>query len=247
MKNVAILVLGVLVSQLSFAQRDGGVGETEFKFGLKGAANIGFTVPGTKSIKANGTKMGFAYGVMGDFYFNPNYALSTELLISQINTKLQLNNLPQRFVEDKDSTVVNDLEYTYNLQYVEIPLSMKFRTKEIGNITYWGNFGFSPSILLTAKATIEGNIPQVIKDLDPVGYGVNDNEGDAFTTDNFEDKVFLFRFPLIVGGGIEYKMAGSTSLYGGLRYANSFTDILVKEKDANAKNNYVSINVGVFF
>ncbi len=239
MKNVTILLLGVLVSQLSFAQ-------SEFRFGLKGAANIGWISAGTKNVESNGTKLGFAYGIMGDYYFRPNYGVTTELLISQINGKLEVLT-PQRFVGDT-SQAVNSLKYTYDLQYIEIPISMKFRTKEIGNITYWGNFGFSPGFLLNAKASIaEEGLPASIVLKDPTDFLVNDNEGDDFTTDNFDDRVFLFRFPLIIGGGIEYKMAGSTSLHAGVRFTNSFTDILVKDKDVTAKNNYVALTVGVLF
>jgi hypothetical protein len=239
MKNVTILVLGVLLSQISFAQ-------SEFRFGLKGAANIGWIGAGTKNVENGGTKLGFAYGIMGDYYFKPNYGVTTEILISQINGKLDVLS-PQRFLSDT-ATLVPRLGYTYNLQYIEIPVSMKFRTKEIGNMTYWGNFGFSPGFLLTARATIdEDGLPASIKLKDPSDFLVNDNEGDDFTTDNFDDRVFLFRFPLIIGGGIEYKMAGSTSLHAGVRFTNSFTDILVKDKDVTAKNNYFAITVGVLF
>lgn len=239
MRNVAILILGMVISQLSFAQ-------TEFRFGLKGAANIGWITPGTKNIENGGSKLGFAYGIMGDYYFKPNYGLSVELLLSQINGKMDVVS-PQKFNIDTTGTVVTDMTYTYNLQYMEIPVSMKFRTKEIGNMTYWGNFGFSPSFLIKAKASISGTLPNAVVLKDPNEFNVNDNEGDDFTTDNFNDRVFLFRFPLIIGGGVEYKMAGSTSLQAGLRFTNSFTDMLVKDDDVNAKNNYLAISVGVLF
>ena len=125
---------------------------------------------------------------------------------------------------------------------------MKFRTKEIGNMTYYGNFGVSPGFAINATATIESaNMPQVIADLDPADFKVNDVEGDFFEVDDFNDKIFLIRFPLIIGGGVEYKLAGSTSLQGGIRYANTFTDMFVKDKIADAKNNYFAISVGVLF
>ena len=240
MKNVTILVLGVLLSQLSYAQ-------TEFRFGLKGAANVGWITGASKNVENGGTKLGFAYGIMGDFYFRPNYGASVEVLMSQINGKLDVLS-PQVFLSDTSGTVVDGMRYTYNLQYIEVPVSMKFRTKEIGDITYWGNFGISPGFLLNAKASIaeEGLPANVVLD-DPNDFLVNDNEGDPFTTDNFNDQVFLLRVPLIIGGGIEYRMAGSTSLQAGIRFTNSFTDMLVKDKDVLAKNNYVAITAGVLF
>ena len=239
-KNVAILALGLLVSQNSFAQ------DNEFRFGLKGSMNIGWIAPNSKTIERVGTNVGFSYGPMGDYYFRPNYALSMELLISQINGSMMISS-NQVFNGDTTATIVNNLEYSYKNQYVEIPLSLKFRTKEIGYITYWANFGVAPSFLIGAKASISGTLPTSISAQDPTDYRTNDNEGDPFTVNNFDDEVFILRMPLIIGGGIEYKMAGSSSLYAGVRFNNSFTDMFVKDKSVSATNNYFSINAGVFF
>ena len=239
MINVTILVLALLVSQLSFAQ-DG-----EFRFGLKAATNIGWIKPVSKGLENKGVNLGFAYGIMGDYYFEPNYAISCELLISQLNGTFNLST-PQTFNADT-TVIVSELEYAYKMQYLEFPISVKFRTKEIGNLTYWGNFGFAPGFLMNARASISGSLPAAVKELDPTDYRVNNNEGDDFATNNFDDRISIFRFPLIIGGGVEYGLAGNASLYAGLRFNNSFTELLIRDKAIDARNNYVSINVGVFF
>jgi hypothetical protein len=115
-------------------------------------------------------------------------------------------------------------------------------------MTYFGQFGVTMGFALNAKTSIVSTgLPKFISDQEPTEYRVNDAEGDAFTVNNFDDKVFLFRLPLIIGGGVEYKMAGSTSLQGGVRIANTFTDMFVKDKTAIAKNNYVALSLGVLF
>jgi hypothetical protein len=239
MKNVTILVFGMLITQLSFAQG-------EFRFGLKGSSNFGWVGGTSKNIVNDGTTVAFGYGIMGDYYFKPNYGISAEIMLSNIKSKftvtepLVFNSVP--------SDTVNDLRYEYNIQYLDIPLTMKFRTKEIGNMTYFGQFGVSMGFALNAKTSIVSTgLPKFISDQEPTEYRVNDAEGDAFTVNNFDDKVFLFRLPLIIGGGVEYKMAGSTSLQGGVRIANTFTDMFVKDKTAIAKNNYVALSIGVLF
>ncbi|MBR9917122.1 PorT family protein [bacterium] len=238
-KNVAILILGLLLSELSFAQ-------AEFRFGLKASANLGWIQPSSKNIDRNGTNLGVSYGIMGDYYFRPNYAISTELLISQINGSMIINS-PQTFTNDTANTVIEGLNYTFRNQFVEIPISLKFRTKEIGYITYWANFGIAPSFLINARASINSDVPAIIQANDPTNYRTNDNEGDPFTVNDFDDQVFLIRMPLVIGGGIEYKIAGSTSLMAGVRFSNSFTDMFVKDKDIDAKQNFFSLNVGVLF
>ena len=239
MKNVTILVFGMLITQLSFAQG-------EFRFGLKGSSNFGWVGGTSKNIVNDGTTVAFGYGIMGDYYFKPNYGISAEIMLSNIKSKFTITE-PLVFNSVPGDTV-NDLRYEYNIQYLDIPLTMKIRTKEIGDMTYFGQFGVSMGFALNAKTSIVSTgLPKFISDQEPTEYRVNDAEGDAFTVNNFDDKVFLFRLPLIIGGGIEYKMAGSTSLQGGVRIANTFTDMFVKDKTAIAKNNYVALSIGVLF
>ena len=239
MKNVTILVFGMLITQLSFAQG-------EFRFGLKGSSNFGWVGGTSKNIVNDGTTVAFGYGIMGDYYFKSNYGISAEIMLSNIKSKFKVTE-PLAFNSAMSDTV-NDLRYEYNIQYLDIPLTMKIRTKEIGDMTYFGQFGVSMGFALNAKTSIVSTgLPKSISDQEPTEYRVNGAEGDAFTVNNFDDKVFLFRLPLIIGGGIEYKMAGSTSLQGGVRIANTFTDMFVKDKTAIAKNNYVALSIGVLF
>ena len=239
MKNVTILVFGMLITQLSFAQG-------EFRFGLKGSSNFGWVGGTSKNIVNDGTTVALGYGIMGDYYFKPNYGISAEIMLSNIKSKFKVTE-PLAFNSAMSDTV-NDLRYEYNIQYLDIPLTMKIRTKEIGDMTYFGQFGVSMGFALNAKTSIVSTgLPKFISDQEPTEYRVNDAEGDAFTVNNFDDKVFLFRLPLIIGGGVEYKMAGSTSLQGGVRIANTFTDMFVKDKTAIAKNNYVALSIGVLF
>ena len=239
MKNVTILVFGMLITQLSFAQG-------EFRFGLKGSSNFGWVGGTSKNIVNDGTTVAFGYGMMGDYYFKPNYGISAEIMLSNIKSKFTVTE-PLAFNSVMSDTV-NGLRYEYNIQYLDIPLTMKIRTKEIGDMTYFGQFGVSMGFALNAKTSIVSTgLPKSISDQEPTEYRVNGAEGDAFTVNNFDDKVFLFRLPLIIGGGVEYKMAGSTSLQIGVRIANAFTDMFVKDKTAIAKNNYVALSVGVLF
>ena len=239
MKNVTILVFGMLITQLSFAQG-------EFRFGLKGSSNFGWVGGTSKNIVNDGTTIAFGYGIMGDYYFKPNYGISAEIMLSNIKSKFTVTE-PLAFNSVMSDTV-NGLRYEYNIQYLDIPLTMKIRTKEIGDMTYFGQFGVSMGFALNAKTSIVSTgLPKSISDQEPTEYRVNGAEGDAFTVNNFDDKVFLFRLPLIIGGGVEYKMAGSTSLQIGVRIANAFTDMFVKDKTAIAKNNYVALSVGVLF
>ena len=96
MKNITILTLALLLTQLSFAQNS-------FRFGLKGASNFGWLSGTDKTIENDGTTVGFAYGLMGEYAINSTYGLHAELLLSQVNSKFNLTS-EQSFVNDINNT-----------------------------------------------------------------------------------------------------------------------------------------------
>ncbi len=230
-----LILLFLSISTITKAQ------DNNLRFGIKGSANICWIKPDSKSIEKEGTKLGFSYGLMGDFYFAENYAFSTELLITHYNFGMTYVDT----LFPKNSQVSKtDIDYEYKTRYVQVPLSIKFKTKEIGYVTYWAQFGVAPSFLIRARADIVG-ADDVFDD--PTDIHVNDKEGDDYHFANFDDKISPLRIPLIVGAGIEYNLSGNTSLYAGLRMDNGFTNIFGEDKKAEAISNFVSINAGFFF
>lgn len=215
-----------------------------FRLGLKASGNIGWINAKSKAIEQNGTNAGFSFGVMSDYHFQQNYALNTELLILRLNGTITYKD---DLTVSGDSMTYTNVHFAYKMQYLEIPISIKFKTKEIGNMTYWANFGLAPAFTIGAKLDQSGNLPQKFIDEDPTNIPVNKSDGDPFEFSNFEDEVFIARVPLIIGGGIEYGLAGSTSLYAGIRSNNGFTDIFVKDKDVSGSNSFFSVDVGLFF
>jgi hypothetical protein len=226
---------------MSFALQVSAQDQT-FRFGLKLSGNLAWIKPNSKNIENTGTGLGYSYGIMGDYHFQEFYALSTELLITQFSSG----------IEHTDSLTYagkgyRGVTYDYNFQYLQIPVSLKFKTKEIGYITYWAQFGLAPSFLMSAKADLGGNLPANIAGDNPTDVQVNDKESDKYHFENFDDKVFFARLPLIIGGGIEYRLAGNASLYAGVRVDNSFTNIFVADDLTSGRNNFVSFSTGVFF
>lgn len=220
--------------------------DTEFRFGLKASGNLCWIKPNSKNIEGNGTKLGFSYGLMGDFFFQPNYAFSTELLITDMRGGVTADSVTYIADNSVRATLTN-IEFEYKLRYVQIPLSIKFKTKEIGYITYWAQFGIAPSVLIRTRADISGSdLPLEYTVKDPTDVPTNSSEGDDYAFSDFEDDISFFRIPLIIGAGIEFNVSGNTSLYTGVRMDNGFSDIF-KDDKTKAISNFVSLNAGVFF
>lgn len=201
-----------------------------FRFGIKVAPNLGFIHADTKELKSDGAQLGFTFGLLGDFMIGAdhNYAFSTGLL---------LNNVAGKSTFPFGNT---NLSYATKYQYIEMPITLKLMTNEIGYITYYGQIGFGAAFNIAAKAT----------------YDSFDSNGKPITVtdDDVMANTQLFKASLILGAGMQYNFSGNTSLLLGLTYDNGFTNIL-KNTDANKigdtqlkeKLNYLELTVGMFF
>jgi hypothetical protein len=178
-------------------------------------------------MKADGTRIGYTFGLMADFMLgsNQNYAFSTGLYLNNVGGKLK-----------QDITGFGQFKQEYKLQYVELPITIKLLTNEIGYIRYFGQLGFGAAFNISAKSSTTV----------PAGSGMV-----ALDDEDIMDNIALFKASLIVGAGLEFNFSGSTSLMVGVNYNNGFTNILedvkVDDKDAKAKQHYLELNLGVFF
>jgi hypothetical protein len=136
--------------------------------------------------------------------------------------------------------------------YVTVPLILKMKTKEISGFKYFVDFGANVGVLASAKAddnTTDGysnfsyKSLSIYKDCNPIRVGLN------------------------VGGGAEYRLAGTTSIFLSVNYVNSFISVVKATSIYNAtgvdyshfssgtftyaaqslKTNGIQINVGLLF
>ncbi len=210
MKKLFVIAVSALVSLPSFAQK--------FHFGLKGAPSIAWLKTDSKNWSSSGSKFGFSYGAVTDFNFSDNYAFSSGVDVTYRGGGLTRN--------DTTSFVGK-----YQLQYIEIPLTLKMKTGEIGYITYFGQFGFAPGVNIKAKAD----------------YTTTDYTGTYSAKDTLVGSdINILGVSMVIAGGIEYSLGGKTSLLASVVFNNGFTDIL-DEKSAKVISNYLALNVGILF
>lgn len=229
MKKVIVALGFALMGALSVHAQDKSV-----RLGIKVSPNMGFIRSDVKELKADGTRIGYTFGLMADFMLgtNQNYAFSTGLY---------LNNVGGKFKSDISYTLDNAvrtgvLSTELSSQYVEVPVTIKLLTNEIGYMKYFGQLGFGAAFNVADKATTTV----------PSGSGLV-----ALDKEDYKDNIALFKASLIVGLGMEYNFSGATTLMVGVNYNNGFTnlfqDVKVGEKDAKAKQHYLELNLGMFF
>lgn len=199
--------------------------------------NMSWMVPQDNNLNTYGSSLRFGYGVNADIHFTENYAIGTGLKIVSNGGRLQYFDHDIRLdANDKEVEYIIQKERDYNLKYIEVPLTLKLRTNEIGYITYWGQFGLGLGANVSAKADdIDVFSREFDDDAEIPAWIVPGRENDAEDKIDIKNDVNLFRASLYIAGGIEYNISGSTSIVVGLTFDNGFTNVLngegVEEKD----------------
>ncbi len=189
---------------------------------------ISWILPKGDILTNEGNRFGFSYGILTDFMIarNPNYAFSTGILINSqggtlTNSQYHDGETLSLDPNDPPGTLIDAFAETaeekYKLQYLDIPLTLKLKTNEIGYLTYYGQFGIDLSFNLKGSKDIdykfEGiSAPQSIEDQD-VNSDIN-----------------AIRTALQVGGGVEYNISGDTYILVGIVWNNGLTNIFDQEE-----------------
>lgn len=242
-----LLIIVVFIFTISLFAQD--AKKTDFRIGLKAAPSISWMKPDNKSFENSGSKLNFSYGLVAEYYFAPNYGISSGLEVMNTGGELKFPVAPEKayYVPDpsSDTTRYNLISRNYTLKYLNIPVTLKFKTNEIGYLTYYGQFGIDLGFKRDATSTDEGT------------YGVSTDISKKEDVDLQKDVQFM-RMALNIGLGVEYGLTGNTSLLIGLNYNNGFTNALKKESNfvfdhkgqqlkQAAFANYVALTIGIMF
>lgn len=116
-------------------------------------------------------KVGYAYGLLGDFALTENYYFSTGFLIN--NLKASSDYL--------SANPNNEVLSTYHLQYVEIPFGLKLQSTQRYYRSYYGQFGFTAGFKINGERELSdsderialGSNADLLRLAMQIGGGVN--------------------------------------------------------------------------
>lgn len=225
----AFILILLYSSSFAFSQ------QKPFVLGFKAGSNLGWIKPDTKGYSTTGVKPGFSWSFIADFFLMENYSIATGFDVVFLHGGLEM---PHQMVVDGDTTGPGTLSRKYKLKYIQIPLTVKMRTNELGKIKVFGQIGLGTNFLIGAKGDDE-----FISD----EFKFSEDGNDIY-----EDIAFM-RESLIIGAGIEFGMGGSTILMAGIFYNNGFMDILSGKNAVDptlnnkATADFISVEVGIVF
>lgn len=242
------------------------------KMGVRMSPNFSWVKVQEGPMSNDGLGLGFSYGVTADFamFKSTNYWLGTELSVSTIpvnaKSKTELRNVKPKTgsIGSYDTVKYNggQVDLKYNIQYLQIPLTIKMKTDEIGNMRYFFQFGIAPSFALSTKlGTTTVNADPIYPSNKGITYhdpnGIDDDvyefsgtkipgSPSGETEYDFTDNISTVRIPVVIGAGIEYKLTGSTMFTAGLRFDNSITDFF-KDARVAGRSNLIGLSAGILF
>lgn len=224
MKKIALLATFFVLCLASLSAQ-----EKPFRFGFQASPSFSWMRTTDKLIEGAGTNLGLKVGMMGEYYFQGNYAFVSGLGfgLSQGGT-LQNGyssgifwNQSELSETTKFDTLPLNAKLHYRINYIEIPFGLKMKggTNEDAKLKYYAEIPvFTLGFVTKAIGDIRGTNSQNTED------------------ENIRDDVNGLSLSWGLGGGIEYEVATNTTLVGGLGYQQQFTD-LTADKGYVLKNN----------
>jgi hypothetical protein len=271
MKKALFLFLPLAFIGKYVIAQDGGENDLKnFRFGLKATGMITWYKPDDqKKYVSDGTMARGSYGLITDFRLNKVASFSTGIQVdydggrlsfkSATDTNFYFLSKDNEFLSRSDSTAGASkyrlVSRAYKTTYLTIPITLKLKTPEIGMLTYFGQFGINASFRLKSRVDDEVNAVSGGPYNETIGGG-SKQEAILNTAD-----MNPFRLQLVIGGGAEYNLAGSTSLIFALHWHNGFSNAFQTDSEylfrnhannyeptkQNAKSSAIALTVGILF
>ena len=156
MKKI-VIIAGILFAacQLNFAQ----VEFDDIRFGFQLSPTFSGLNANVTTINGSGSNLGLKLGMIGEYYFRENYAITGGLGFAFNSGGTLLFDNPGDYWHETDlppaiaDTISGNTKFKYNIQYVEIPIGLKLRTNEFGYMRYF----LEPAITIGFNSQARGS------------------------------------------------------------------------------------------
>ena len=214
------LLLTLILLTISFFSSAQGI-----RFIVFADPQVSWLKPEVRQVENAGIRGSINAGFELDNFFSSNYAFSTGLSLSNIGGKLKFNEAFTVRFEDSEEVLDPGNIIIYRLQYVNLPLGLKFTTREIGYTTIFAKLGVGGHFNIKSNANISA-------------LGIND--------ESLLDEIQLFNMSYHFGLGIQYSLGGQTAVVSGIEYRHRFLDI-ASNNQYKALLNSLSLRIGILF
>ncbi|MEY3050572.1 MAG: hypothetical protein RLY31_357 [Bacteroidota bacterium] len=213
--------------------------EADLRMGFQVSPTFSFMGTDNGDISGEGVNLGLKMGVRGEVYFRENYAFLVGLgfAFNSGGTLRYDRSVPgwpwrSQLPSGVLPSMPSGTDLKYSVQYVEIPVGIKLRTKEIGYLRYFVELPvITPAFRSQARGTIEYS-------------GLREERIDI------KEDVRALALSWGFGGGLEYSVGGNTALVAGLGFQRLFTDVSKDYTDDLSSKDHLSgiiLQLGMMF
>ena len=239
-----------------YNMRRGSIDVNRLRFGAYFAPTISWMRPAAATddqnqfnVKSDGSRVGYTFGLMAEYFFAPRYGIVTGLQLNQTGGKIDATAKDQTFVGDK----VLDANFTYRLQYLEVPIALKLRTDDIHGFKFFGQLGVSVGFNTAKKA--DYNVHYT------TGGAAYDTSASNIKLTGSFGLIAPVLFQMNLGVGAEHAFSNNLTAYVGIFFNNGFAPDATKPddfdntklgykgtfRDANTRLNNFALRLGLFF
>ncbi len=240
-KIVALAVFLAAATTFSFAQ------SSDLRFGFQLSPTFSWLNATSNQISSSGTNLGIKLGLEGEIQFEENYALTTGIgfafnqggTLQYERTGVYWPNSDKGINLD---TLPAGVKLKYQIQYLEIPIGLKMRTRQFGYVSYF----LEPALTFGIETQSTGSIKGM-------------NVGNDAEEIDIRQEVNSIYAAWGLTGGIEYSISENTALVGGIGFQLGFSDVTddsgreirqngeSTREDSKGKGNSITILLAVMF
>jgi hypothetical protein len=198
-------------------------GQGKTKFGVIAEPAVCWFSSDVSSVRNDGARPGFTFGLAVNRHFAPNYSFSTGIGIQKSGGRLTSSETTIMDFTNFSTSVPPGEAMIYRIQYLAIPLGIKMQTNQIGYITIFTDMGLDAKFLIGGKCDIPS---QSI-------------EGEKASTE-----LNPYNIAYHITAGIEYSLGGATALLLGLKFENNFLDV-TEDNGAQPKDKIMQKVLGI--
>ncbi|MGJ3234125.1 outer membrane beta-barrel protein [Marivirga sp.] len=191
------------------------VAEAQVRFGFKAAPNISFNRVESEAdntdFNTDGVGLRFQLGPVFDFEFKENHYFSTGIIFTSKRSTFVADSMNTSYTEN------------YNPQYLQVPITLKLFTEEIGlDKKIYFQFGGTVDFMTNSEGE-EENIVQSFK---------------------------FFDLNSLLAIGLEYGIGINTKIFGGLVYQRGLLNVIndnLYGDNFKLRNDFVGLELGIIF
>ena len=210
----------------------------DIRFGITANPGMTWVKPDNQSIESDGVRFAFDFGLMIDYVFGDQERYA-------FNTGVTLNVAGAKMKGMATDTSGHTSELTARINYLELPVTIKLRSNEVGYFVFYGQIGMVPAFAVRARADYKTTLTEDGNTVTLEGENIK-FENIPFQPMTIE-KVRAFNMGLVVEAGFEYNVGEATVLVGGLYFNTGFLDMFKDGDGERIVPRTMGFRLGVMF